>query len=112
MTPWRTHLIALPLLAATGLSAPTPIPKPEALTSESAVPAVDLEKAGANPKLAALAAANEAASWNNLKQIGIAFHKHFHWTTPLANITGKGGEPLLSWRVTLLPHLGQRKLYK
>lgn len=53
-------------------------------------------------------------SANNLKQIGLAFHDYgndhgFKWAD---DITDKDGQPLLSWRVALLPHLGAKDLYK
>ncbi|RLT22879.1 MAG: DUF1559 domain-containing protein, partial [Planctomycetota bacterium] len=53
-------------------------------------------------------------SANNLKQMGLAFYNfadangHFP-----ANIVDKNtGKPLLSWRVALLPYIGQAPLYK
>jgi RNA polymerase sigma factor (sigma-70 family) len=51
---------------------------------------------------------------NHLKQIGLAFHSYGGdnrdaWAD---DITDKDGRPLLSWRVALLPHLGEMDLYK
>lgn len=50
---------------------------------------------------------------NNLKQIGMAMHAYLdaHKHLPAAAISDDGGKPLLSWRVALLPHLGQGPLY-
>jgi prepilin-type processing-associated H-X9-DG protein len=49
----------------------------------------------------------------NLHQIGQALHR-FHDTEgafPLAAISDKDGRPGLSWRVAILPHLGEQALY-
>lgn len=53
-------------------------------------------------------------SRSNLKQIGEAiqiYHDTHHHLPPVA-IAGKAGQPLLSWRVKLLPYLGEYELYK
>jgi hypothetical protein len=51
-------------------------------------------------------------STNNLKQIGLALHNfhdvHNHFP---ADVRGKDGKPLLSWRVLLLPFLEQQALF-
>lgn len=51
---------------------------------------------------------------NNLKQIGIAMHGYAdaHKRFPPAAIYDDAGKPLLSWRVAVLPYLGQEALYK
>lgn len=50
---------------------------------------------------------------NNLKQIGLALHnyelEHGHFPGDIADNDGK---PLLSWRVAILPHLGEAELYR
>jgi hypothetical protein len=52
------------------------------------------------------------ASANNLKQIGLAGHNYHDVNGRLANnITSKGGKPLLSWRVLLLPYIEETPLY-
>ncbi len=68
--------------------------------------------------LPAVQAAQEAARRtqcsNNLKQTALAFHNtesatdHF----PASSINDPQGKPLLSWRVAILPYLGQDALYK
>ena len=68
--------------------------------------------------LPAVQAAREAArrtqSMNNLKQIGLAMHIYAdaHRKLPARAIYDKQGKPLLSWRVALLPYLGQDALFK
>ncbi|MGI9471017.1 MAG: DUF1559 domain-containing protein [Rubripirellula sp.] len=67
--------------------------------------------------LPAVQAAREAArrmsASNNLKQVGLAFHNHHsaYKKLPAATITDEQGNPLLSWRVALLPFLGEQELY-
>jgi uncharacterized protein (TIGR03067 family) len=53
-------------------------------------------------------------SSNNLKQIALAMHVYadVHKRLPAANIYGKNGKPLLSWRVAILPWIEQEHLYK
>jgi prepilin-type processing-associated H-X9-DG protein len=68
--------------------------------------------------LPAVQAAREAARrsqcTNNLKQIALAFHNYHdvHKTFPPAYIPDKDGNPMHSWRVLILPYLGQQALYK
>ena len=51
-------------------------------------------------------------SADNLKQIGLAFHAHNDRTGALPNNSyDANGRPLLSWRVHLLPDLGEKALY-
>ena len=49
----------------------------------------------------------------NLKELGTAFHAYHtqHERFPAAAIVGSRGDPLLSWRVELLPYLGLQALY-
>jgi len=49
----------------------------------------------------------------NLKQIGFAVHQYDnnHQRFPAAAIRDESGKPLLSWRVALLPCLGEGELY-
>lgn len=53
------------------------------------------------------------ARTNNLKQMGIALHAYHDANGKLpTNVYGPKGEPLLSWRVHLLPFLEQENLYR
>jgi len=60
-------------------------------------------------------AAVRAESMNNLKQIALAMHAYHdanHGRFPAAAICDKNGKPLLSWRVAILPYIGQEPLYR
>ena len=54
------------------------------------------------------------ASHNNLHQIAIALlnYQDVHGRLPPAVVKSKDGKPLLSWRVLILPYLGEGNLYK
>jgi Protein of unknown function (DUF1559) len=57
-------------------------------------------------------AGEKVTASNNLRQIGVAAHQHMDRTGELPkNTYSPDGRPLLSWRVQLLPHLGQQQLY-
>lgn len=68
--------------------------------------------------LPAVQAAREAArkntSMNNMKQIMLALHNHHDATGrfPAHAKYSADGKPLLSWRVTILPQLGEQALYE
>jgi hypothetical protein len=59
-------------------------------------------------------AAARIQSQTNLKQIVLSMHNHHdtYGRFPLAYSVDAGGKPLLSWRVHLLPYLGEDALYK
>lgn len=52
-------------------------------------------------------------SKNNLKQIGLALHEYHenYGVFPPAFLADKNGQPKHSWRVLILPYLGEQKLY-
>jgi beta-lactamase regulating signal transducer with metallopeptidase domain len=58
-------------------------------------------------------ATRRAQSINNLKLIGLGLHNYLdrNGTFPPAAI-GRDGQPLLSWRVAILPYIEQEKLYE
>jgi hypothetical protein len=51
-------------------------------------------------------------SANNLKQIALAIHSFHDATGSFPNNSQVGGKPALSWRVLILPYLGEQDLYK
>jgi prepilin-type processing-associated H-X9-DG protein len=59
-------------------------------------------------------AANRTKDANNLKHIALAMHTYHDrfGHLPAAAICSKDGKPLLSWRVALLPYLGEDNLVK
>ena len=60
-----------------------------------------------------LDAARSTQCVNNLRQIALAMHNYHSGnnTFPRAASVDQEGKPLLSWRVAILPYLGQRVLY-
>ncbi|MFI4874917.1 MAG: DUF1559 domain-containing protein [Blastopirellula sp. JB062] len=62
----------------------------------------------------ARAAARRAASKINMTEIGLAFHNYAdaHGAFPPAYLTDEDGTPMHSWRVLILPYLGQQALYE
>jgi hypothetical protein len=89
--------------------------KPE-VSGDRIVLDVDTELASALvavPASAAQAGAHKARCVTNLKQIGLALH-NYHQTYksfPPAYTRDKQGQPLLSWRVQILPFLEQQSLF-
>ena len=61
-----------------------------------------------------LASSGEQESVNHLKQIGLSIHNYAqaNRTFPPAYTTDANGKPLLSWRVLILPYLGENELYQ
>jgi len=66
-----------------------------------------------NPLTGALDAARKSQSKNNLKQLMLGAHNYHdvHGKFPQSAITGPDGKTTHSWRVALLPFIGQKKLY-
>jgi hypothetical protein len=58
--------------------------------------------------------ATHKASADSLKKLLIAFHNYAdaHGELPPAVVVGPDGKPLYSWRVLLLPYLGEKKLFE
>jgi hypothetical protein len=58
-------------------------------------------------------AADRTKSSNNLKQMALGFHVYHDKNQRFPrDITDKNGKPLLSWRVAILPHVDEAKLYE
>src|SRR5262245_18794670 len=106
---------ALVLVAAIGfVCAYSDDPEPAYVgKEEAATPAVDLEKAKSDKKVAQQAERNVKASIDNLKKIALAVHAYNDEKNFLPDdIKDKNGKVLLSWRVAILPHLDKKKLYE
>ncbi|HYW77999.1 MAG TPA: DUF1559 domain-containing protein [Thermoguttaceae bacterium] len=58
--------------------------------------------------------ARRTQSMNNLKQLALAMFNHdsAHRAFPTSAIYDQQGKPLLSWRVKVLPFIGQKELYE
>jgi hypothetical protein len=115
--PKRLFLaLSIVVALAAGIAARQPKDDPEPPgkgAGETATPAVDLDKAKTDANLARQAAANQARSMNNLKQIGLAVHNYHDTYNRLPDDIRDGkGKALLSWRVLLLPFIEQSNLYK
>ena len=87
---------------------------PAAPSSATSPPA---PSSAASPKPAApgerLADAKQRLmSQNNLKQILLGFHQYHDKYNYLPRDIASRGKPLLSWRVAILPFIGQEELYK
>jgi hypothetical protein len=107
-------MLAAALALAVGASASDADPEPLSKTKdEAATPAIDLEKAKKDAKLADQASRNQKASTSNLRELGLAMHNYHAGMNRLpVDIKDRNGKSLLSWRVALLPYLGQKKLYE
>jgi hypothetical protein len=57
--------------------------------------------------------ARQSVTVNSLKQMGLAIHNYYDVNKhlPPRCLTDREGEPLLSWRVVLLPYIEQQALY-
>jgi RNA polymerase sigma factor (sigma-70 family) len=109
-----TLTICLPLR---GAGRPTevaskPGSRTETFVLKRATKPEQMDDAGARALLEQTLARRQSA--RNLRQIGEALHKYHaeHKHFPPAAIYSKDGKPLLSWRVALLPQLGEENLYR
>src|SRR5262245_18658736 len=112
MRTWWTLGAALLLAGLVGTratTAPTPTPRgsPE---DEAVVPAIDPDKLAGSAELRAADARNRAASLEKLKQIALAFHYYAndYDARLLGDVLDKDGKQLLSWRVRVLPYVGEK----
>ena len=90
------------------------------ITSHQTIPGVSLSavvpmaaSASLPPIVFARAAARQAQSTNNMKQIALAIlnHESAFQKFPAAALRTKEGKPALSWRVAILPFLEEQALY-
>ncbi len=100
-----------PILEMTRADAP-----PASDRDEEDEPAEDLTPPVDNPQPADATklAHDMARSRLNLKKLALAIHNYadvHQGLLPLAATVGKDGKALLSWRVELLPYLGENELY-
>jgi len=89
-------------------------PEPQGGTrDEAAVPSVDLDKSKKDNKLARQADLDQKGSQRNLTKIAAAVHKYADAKGFLPDDSwSKANKPLLSWRVAILPYVGQKALYE
>jgi Protein of unknown function (DUF1559) len=106
-------LVAIACFAAPVPKEPTD-PRKDSESAEAAEPAIDPDKLKDDADLRVKDAANRVKSTGNLKQIALAFHNYADSTQGRwpNNVTDQKREPLLSWRVLLLPYLEEVNLYK
>ena len=110
--------LALVLLAAIHANAePEPEPKPTAKDLPAdieAKAAVDPAKLADNADLRFADARNRLASSTKMKKLGEALHNYAATKDSAfpTNVADKASKQLLSWRVRLLPYLGEKALYE
>jgi hypothetical protein len=105
-------LVAATLAATSAFAAPAIIPK--ALPAEEpASPAIDPAKLAGSAALRVADARNGDVSRKNLARIAEAVHRYCERNRNElpGDILGKDGKALLSWRVRLLPHIGEKALF-
>jgi hypothetical protein len=86
---------------------------PGGTREEAAVQSVDLDKAKTDKKVAAQADRDQKSSQSNLTKIASAVHSYNDAKGFLPDDTlSKANKPLLSWRVAILPYVGQKALYE
>lgn len=92
--------------------------KVEGETAQLSLPNKQAVEAGMNGLMELLsparASAQQSQRMNSLKQIGLAMHNYYeaYRSLPPQALASKDGRKLLSWRVLILPFLGQNELYQ
>jgi hypothetical protein len=116
MKPLCLLLAAAALAAGTfAVCAPAPLPKEALPAEELARPAIDPARLADSPALRALDARLRAASAKNLERIALAVVEGYtvnHSGVLPEDVRDKDDKALLSWRVLLLPYLGEKALFK
>ncbi len=113
---WVAFATAMTIAASASgpRAAPGPAPAKALPADEPASPAIDPAKLAGSAVLRVTDARNRVASANNLKQIALAVHNYSSdkgGALP-GDAIGKDGKQLLSWRVRLLPYVGEKALFE
>lgn len=112
---WRDTLVRIWPQGASLIDALTPEAQKNRLTLDLNADRVEKLMLVLRPELQAVGRfGRRQQSVEHLKQIGLAMHTYFdvykHFPPPA--LAAADGKPLLSWRVAILPYLGQEALYK
>ncbi len=92
---------------------PRPAPGPDGPATRSAAPPLAPAEAGEGEE-PPREAERIVRSATNLARIATAIHAYAEprdWTFPTQAIVGADGKPLLSWRVAILPYIGEKALF-
>jgi hypothetical protein len=115
---WVVFAAAVLLVVSAGVpKAATPLVQDPTKTlpaDEAVQPAIDPAKLAGDKTLRDADARNRSVSNGHLKQLALAAHNYaatYNNRLP-ADILGKDGKQLLSWRVLLLPYIEENQLFK
>ena len=112
---WREMLVRIWPQGASVIDALTPEAQRNRLTLDLNADRVEKLLMVLRPELQAVGRfGRRQQSIDHLKQIGLALHTYHdvYKRLPQPAMAAADGKPLLSWRVAILPYLGQEALYK